>query len=585
MAARLRLLSPTYNHYYLTVADTTPGGKPGSLRMPNAANLNFPILDIENKPRFPNPTGTLNTTGTGAGLLLEFGALGTYVAEFIAGATHQASGTPYTDMATYTFHVGPAADLEVRAADSVLGVGSGQTALTVLAVNNGPDDALSAKVNIDLDLPNGVRVREVVASGGNYDDGVWDLGGLRHSAFGSPEGETLTFILEGNGAESASLTATISHDNENHPYMVCIGSDGNDVDAASQAACEPGGEWHTGTVYDWNPDNSTVTLGARRDLAEEALPTLVKVEGGPLALHQGGDAGEYTVVLGSRPSHDVRIRVSSDNPDVTVDTDDATEGNQHTLTFTPLDWPNPQTVYVSAGHDADAVNDTATLTPTASSSDGGFNRVRIATVSVDVDDDEPPEIQVGPLSQSPLNEGDSATYTVSLTAPPTRNVPMELVVTDEDDDDPDVTVRPASFTLNRNNWNTGRTITVTAGEDDDGLDDTVTITHIPSAAAEYRGKTAELVVNVLDDDVPGVRVSESVLSLVEGHASNASRIYTVRLNMAPTADVVIDFTSDNDDVTVAPTPLTFTTTDWDTPLTPSAPRPTSTTTRTWTTWR
>ena len=91
--------------------------------------------------------------------------------------------------------------------------------------------------------------------------------------------------------------------------------------------------------------------------------------------------------------------------------------------------------------------------------------------------------------------------------------------------------------------------------------------------------------NVLDDDVPGVRVSESVLSLVEGHASNASRTYTVRLNMAPTADVVIDFTSDNDDVTVAPTPLTFTTTDWDTPLTPSAPRPTSTTTRIWTTWR
>ncbi len=495
--------------------------------------------------------------------MFEFGALGTYVAEFTIGANNQA----YSDTATYTFHVGPASDLEARAADSVLGVGSGQTALTVLAVNNGPDDALGAKVNIGLDLPDGVRVREVVASGGNYDDdnGIWDLGGLRHSeqrrAARLPDGETLTFLLAGNGAESATLDATIYHDNENHPYTVCIDADGNDVDAASQAACEPGGEWHTGTVYDWKPGNDTVTLGARRDLAAEALPTLVEVEGGPLALHEGGDAGEYTVVLGSRPSHDVRIRVSSDNPDVTVDTDDATEGNQHTLTFTPLDWPNAQTVYVSAGHDADAVNDTATLTHTASSSDGGFNRVRIATVSVDVDDDEPPEIQVGPLSHSPLNEGESATYTVSLTAPPTRNVPLELVVTVFVGDDPDVTVRPASFTLNRNNWNTGRTITVTAGEDDDGLDDTVTITHIPSAdaAAEYRGKTAKLVVNVLDDDVPGVRVSESSLSLVEGHASNASRTYTVRLNMAPTADVEIDFTSDDTSaVTVAPSSLTFT---------------------------
>ena len=49
---------------------------------------------------------------------------------------------------------------------------------------------------------------------------------------------------------------------------------------------------------------------------------------------EGGSA-TYTVVLDAPPASDVVITVSSDNTDVTVDTDGATSGNQTTLTFSP----------------------------------------------------------------------------------------------------------------------------------------------------------------------------------------------------------------------------------------------------------
>lgn len=496
---------------------------------------------------------------------IEFDRLGTFATTHEFSALHDA-GTDgdttddetHSDRETYTFHVGPAADLEVRGGDSGVGVGPGQTALTVLAVNNGPDNALGAKVDVDLNLPDGVTVRGVNPSVGAYANGVWNLGALWHKGLrrltGQPESETLTFILEGADAASASLTATIYHDNENHPYTVCIdGSDASDVDAASEGACDTaGGDWHEGTVYDYRDNNNTATVGARADITPPAEPGLVKVEGGPLALHEGGEADEYTIVLGSRPSHDVRIRVSSDNRDVALDTDDTTEGNQNTLTFTPFNWPNPQTVKVSAAHDADAVNDTATLTHTASSSDGGFNGIRIATVSVDVDDDEPPEIHLTPLPLPTLNEGDTATYTVALTTPPSvGSVPLELFVFGDED----IEVRPAAFTLNRSNWERGQMVTVTARQDDDGQDDTASIVHVPAAnaAAEYRGKIAEQVVNVLDDDVPGVRLSALSRQVIpEGQTAT----YTARLNVAPAANVTITLASDNLGVAVDTDPAT-----------------------------
>ena len=64
----------------------------------------------------------------------------------------------------------------------------------------------------------------------------------------------------------------------------------------------------------------------------------------------------------------------------------------------------------------------------------------------------------------------------------------------------------------------------------------------------------------VNDDDPGVTVSETTLTVAEG----GSATYTVLLDTEAASDVVISVSSDNTDVTVSPATLTFTTANWST---------------------
>ena len=59
------------------------------------------------------------------------------------------------------------------------------------------------------------------------------------------------------------------------------------------------------------------------------------------------------------------------------------------MTFTTANWDTVQTVTVSAGHDADATNDTVTLLHRASG--GGYSSLSAVTVAVTVVDDDTAE--------------------------------------------------------------------------------------------------------------------------------------------------------------------------------------------------
>ena len=169
---------------------------------------------------------------------LEFATLGTYTveqtikAEYDDDTTDTTDGTEYTDSGTYTFHVGPMVELEVRDGGASPDITDDQYAITIAALNNGPDDAVDAEVTIDLtSLPAGVTVVEHMVSGpdddpdGTYSTGTWDLGALQtpdhRRSTGKPEAATLTLILDGDDAASTMATATIAHVAN---YTVCISS-------------------------------------------------------------------------------------------------------------------------------------------------------------------------------------------------------------------------------------------------------------------------------------------------------------------------------------------------------------------------
>jgi glucose/arabinose dehydrogenase len=95
-----------------------------------------------------------------------------------------------------------------------------------------------------------------------------------------------------------------------------------------------------------------------------------------MTLPEGG-SGTFTVRLAQQPSASVTVGVgrSSGDPDVSP--------SPTSLTFTPTDWSSPKTVTVSAAHDADTTNDSATITCSSSG-------LTPKAVSVTVTDDDTP---------------------------------------------------------------------------------------------------------------------------------------------------------------------------------------------------
>ena len=263
-----------------------------------------------------------------------------------------------------------------------------------------------------------------------------------------------------------------------------------------------------------------------------------------------GSTGTYTVALDTRIlTGAVTIAIASDNPDVTVS---PTE-----VTLRPLDMA-PRTITVTAASDADRNDETATLTHTAN---GAHYYDVIATVSVRVTDTTAPPPAPDPaLSVSAtalrLTEGGSAAYTVALATRPDGNVSVAIA-----SDNDDVTTRPAALTFTTANWSTAQRVTVSAASDGDTANDTATLTHTASGGGYADAPAVQVTVSVTDDDTAGLAITPTVLNLIE----NGISAYIVSLTAQPSANVTVSIASDNPDVTVRPTALTFTPTNWATP--------------------
>ena len=270
----------------------------------------------------------------------------------------------------------------------------------------------------------------------------------------------------------------------------------------------------------------------------------VVVDPAQLAIDEGMSR-EYEVRLSSQPTTTVTVDIDgASGTDLSLD---ATR-----LTFTTSNWNTAQTVTVSAAQDDDAVDDTATLTHSASG--GGYVSVT-RDLPVTVDDDDDPEIELSPTSLTPP-EGGNQSYTVALSAEPTAQVTVAITGTSGTD----LTLNLSSLTFTTSNWGTAQTVTVTVGQDDDAVDEEATLTHT-AAGGDYAGKTEDLVVTVDDDESVGIVLNPTALNPAEG----ADASYTVALSSEPTAPVTVAITGTTDtDLSLDETSLTFTTANWGT---------------------
>ena len=479
------------------------------------------------------------------------------------GITFTPAARTIREGATGTYDVklntAPTADVTVAISSDNADVTVNKSSLTFTTVNYATNQRVTVTAGQDADAADGTANLTHRPSGGDYSAGEAkdfmvtvtddDTAGLVLSAttLGVDEAGQNTYTVKLQTQPTTTVTVTVSSDDTGAATATVSGS--TLIFTASNWETE-----QTVTVEgvdDGDSANETVTVTNTASGGEyEGVTASVRVTVDdddkpgitftPTSLTVGeAGVGTYGVRLNAAPTADVTVAISSSNPDVTV--------NTSSLTFTTVNYATNQRVDVTAAEDADAADDTANLRhrPSGGGYGSGQNKDLIVTVT-DYD-------TAGLMLSTPtlgVDEGGQAAYTVKLQTQPTTTV----TVTVSSGDTGAATVSGPTLRFTPSNWDTEQTVTVRGVDDGDSDGEIVTITHTASGG-EYAGVTASVTVTVDDDDTPGITFTPAARTIREG----ATGTYDVKLNTAPTADVTVAISSDNADVTVNKSSLTFTT--------------------------
>ena len=161
---------------------------------------------------------------------------------------------------------------------------------------------------------------------------------------------------------------------------------------------------------------------------------------------------------------------------------------------------------------------------------GAAGDIEVTATAVTIQDDETAPVRQLVLSVADVavNESASASWTVRLSAVPDGTV----VVTISGYEGSDLSLNSARLEFDETNWSKAQSVTATAAEDDDAVDDNATLVHAASGGG-YDSATASLRVVTADNDTAAIVLAPDSLNLVEGR----SRSYTVTLATEPSDDV------------------------------------------------
>ena len=380
-------------------------------------------------------------------------------------------------------------------------------------------------------------------------------------------GATAAVAVDTAAAPGVQTTLTFSNSTWSTPQTVTVSAPTDD-DATNATTTLTHAVAGTGGYASLGPSarpgvQVTVNDGDEQGLVIDADPSTGDADAGPLAVDEN-DSAEYTVRLATRPTGTVTVTATSPDAALALDTDASPQ--TLSLTFSTSTWNAAQTVTARAADDDDGGDETVAVAHAAMGGDygGGVS----ATLSVAVADDDPRLVALTATSTlAGLDENDSATYTVALSTQPTGPVTVAIASSDASaatvDADDAVGGLQGTVTFTASTWNTARTVTVSALDDDDGFDETITLTHDPGGADYESGVSNATFAFTLDDDDPrGVVLSTSTLSVQEG----GSATYTARLRTQPTGgNVTVTITGAGGGIAPNPTSLTFNGANWNTP--------------------
>ena len=268
---------------------------------------------------------------------------------------------------------------------------------------------------------------------------------------------------------------------------------------------------------------------------------------------EAGGKADFTVKLKSEPTANVTFGLSSSNTaEGTVST--------NSLTFTPANYNQPQTVTVTGVDDLVADGDRVykIVTAAAVSTDANYNNLNPDDVTVTNSDNETPGITVNvKAGLTTVEDGSQANFAVVLNTKPTANVTIGL----NSDNVKEGTVSTNSLTFTPANWNTPQQVTVT-GVDDSIIDGDIDYKVVTAAAvstdANYNNRdVADVSISNQDNDTAGISASPTETKATEGGANGS---YGIKLTSQPIAPVTVNLTTGNQIQAIAP--LTFTPNNW-----------------------
>ncbi len=254
--------------------------------------------------------------------------------------------------------------------------------------------------------------------------------------------------------------------------------------------------------------------------------------GGSTNVTEGGTTDTYTVRLTSQPTTNVVVTISPDGQ-LLVSTPE--------LTFTDVNWKDPQTVTVTAVNDSDLEGlHTGTITHFVASSDPVYNNLSAPSVVAHITDNE--GITVTPTTGLITTEaGGTAQFSVVLTNQPTADVIIGISSFDTTEG----TVSTSSLTFTPDDWSVAKTVTVT-GVNDWIIDGNISYTIITAPAvsldARYNNSDPlDVSVTNLDNDVAGINITPT--NGLTTSQSGGTAQFTATLNCQPDSDVTILFDS------------------------------------------
>ena len=288
------------------------------------------------------------------------------------------------------------------------------------------------------------------------------------------------------------------------------------------------------TVSGTTRSGLTVTDAALKITDDETASTGVTLSVNPTTVIEGAAGTPVTVTAALNEaarsrSTAVTVAVGTPGDSATEGTDYATVGN---LTVTiPAESTSGTATFTLIPVDDDIDEDDETVTVNGTTRSG----LTVTDVQLSITDDDVRGVTVTPTALT-LTEGgdpnDVNTYTVVLRSEPTGPVSITLAVTG----DSDVTASTETLRFTTSNWDMPKTVTMSAAEDPDTVEDTAMVAHTPSGA-DYAGVTAASVsVMVPDDDTASTAVTLNLSpGMVSEGVGGSGRPVTVtgRLNGAP----------------------------------------------------